>query len=281
MTTTLNTILARIDSLPAARPILIRLLRMAGEPDVGARELVSIIEVDVALTANLLRVCNTPEYSGSRPIATLNEAVLRLGTRSLLQLVITQECEGMLSGTLTGYGMTRSDLWRHSTGAAIAARLLAQKVNEPRTALAYTGALLHDLGQVVLDVFLQSQMKGVVARVRAGQDFSAAEAEILGIGHDALGARVAEKWGFPEQLIMMIGYHHAPKSAPGEQRLCSLVHLGDAVAHWLGIGLGRPALAARFDASVVADLGLNVGDLDQCVIEVSEKMAEKEELLAA
>ncbi|MFN8547376.1 MAG: HDOD domain-containing protein [Candidatus Eisenbacteria bacterium] len=281
MKATLNAILARLDTLPPARPILIRLLRMASEPDIGARDLVGVVEVDVSLTANLLRVCNTPEYSGSRPIATLNEAVLRLGTRTLLQLVIAQECEGVMSGVLTGYGLTRSDLWRHSTGAGTAARILAQKAHEPRTALAYTGALLHDLGKVVLDVFLQQQVKEIVARVRAGADFATAEAEVLGVGHDALGARIAQKWGFPDPLVWMIGHHHSPGSAPGEQKLCSLVHLGDAVAHWLGIGLGRPELAARFDAKVVDLLGLTPGDLDQVVIEVSEKMAEKEDLLAA
>ncbi len=277
----LDAILARIDSLPTARPILIRLLRMASEPDIGARDLVAVVETDVSLTANLLRVCNTPEYAGSRSIATLNEAVLRLGTRTLLQLVIARECEGVMSGTLTGYGLTRSDLWRHAIGAGTAARVLAHAVGEPRTALAYTGGLLHDLGKVVLDVFLQRQAQEILGRVRAGEDLASAERSVLGLGHDTLGAKIAERWGFPDPLVWMIGFHHCPAEAVGEQRLCALVHLGDAVAHWLGIGLGRPELAARFDAAVITSLGLTTGDLDLAVIEVSAKVAEKEDLLAA
>lgn len=274
-------ILARIRSLPPAPAILARVLSIMDDPKAGAQELIAAIEVDPGVTANVLRTCNSPYYAGSRQICTLEEAVHRVGMRTVSQLATTNGAETLLNGTHEGYGLAPGDLWHHSISVAIGSRLLAKKVGFARAEVAYTGGLLHDVGKIVLDVVLRRRYGEVREEVEQGATFQEAEQGVLGIEHAELGARIAESWGFPAPLLAAIRHHHDPESAGEEVDLCSLVHLADALAHWLGVGLGRPGLAVRFESSAVRHFGLRPDDLDRVMIELVERMEETEQSLAA
>ncbi len=274
-------VLAGLKNLPAAPMVLVRILMIMDDPKAGARELIDAIEVDPGVTANVLRMCNSSYYAGSRQLSTLQEAVHRLGLRAIMQMVTMRESEPLLGGTHEGYGLAAGDLWRHSVSTALACRLLAQRVGHARLSLVFTGGLLHDLGKIALDVFLKKSYLEVRKRVDQGATFQEAEQEVFGIEHAELGARIAESWGFPETLVRMLRYHHQPEAAESDNDLCSLVHLGDSLSHWLGVGLGRPGLANRFAASAVRMFGLGPDDLDRVLIELVDKFEETEQALAA
>jgi len=274
-------ILARIKSLPPAPVVLARVMSIMEDPKSGSRELISAIEVDPGVTANVLRTCNSPAYVGSRALSTLEEAVHRVGMRTVVQLATMGGAESLLNGTHEGYGLAAGDLWRHSLSVALGCRLLARRVGFDRVSLAFTGGLLHDLGKIVLDVFLRRRYGEVRQKVEQGSTFQEAEREVLGMDHADLGSRIAESWSFPPPLLAMIRHHHRPDEAPEDADLCSLVHLADALSHWLGIGLGRPGLAVRFESSAVRRFGLGPDDLDRTMIALVEQMEETLLSLAA
>jgi putative nucleotidyltransferase with HDIG domain len=145
----------------------------------------------------------------------------------------------------------------------------------------FTGGLLHDMGKLVLDVHLKQHYQDVRARVDEGSTFQEAEREVFGAEHAEIGARIAEHWAFPASLVDMIRWHHQPESSKEHVDACSLVHLADALAHWLGVGLGRPGLAVRFESSAVRRFGLSPEDLDRILIELIEKTQQTEQSLAA
>ncbi len=275
-----ESVLSGLKSLPAAPLVLARVLSLADDPKAGGKELIEAIEVDPGVTANLLRVCNSPAFAARRELSSLDDAVMRVGLRTVIQFVTMQQMQPILNGACDGYGLAPGDLWRHSVATALACRLLAQRVGHAQVSLAFTGGLLHDVGKIALDVFLKPAYQEVRQRVEQGFTFKEAEAEVLGVEHAALGARIAEQWSFPAALAAMIRYHHEPHEATSFQDLCALVHLGDALAHWLGIGLGRPGLANRFESSAVRRFGLQPEDLDRILIDLVEKMEQTERALA-
>jgi putative nucleotidyltransferase with HDIG domain len=274
-------ILAGLKNLPAAPLVLVRILMIMDDPKTGSNELIEAVELDPGVTANVLRMCNSTYYAGTRQLSTLQEAVHRLGMRTIQQMVTMRESESLLGGAHEGYGLAAGDLWRHSVSTALACRLLAHRVGYPRVSVAFTGGLLHDLGKIVLDVFLRKRYQEVRARVEQGATFQDAERDVFGVEHADLGARIAEKWGFPEGLVRAMRFHHQPEEADGDGELCALVHLGDSLSHWLGVGLGRPGLANRFAASAVRMFSLQPEDLDRILIELVEKFEETEQSLAA
>lgn len=274
-------ILQQIALLPKASPVMNRVLQLIDEEDVGAEQLVSVIEKDIGVTANLLRLCNTPQYAGSRRLGTLKEAVSRLGTKTIMQLILMGESQSLFKSALPGYGYDGGDLWLHSLGVAEASRLVAIQAKQDRPALAFTGGLLHDLGKVVLDTFWNQESKAIRARLARGATVSEAENEVLGVEHAELGGRIAESWGFPDALAGMIRWHHQPSAAKSDPELCAVVHLADALNHWLGVGLGAPSLVSRFDAGVLARLSLVESDLDQLLVQLGERMERAQNDLAA
>lgn len=274
-------VLATIKSLPAAPMVLARVLLIMEDPKAGSAELIEAIEIDPGVTANVLRVCNSPYYAGTRQLSTLQEAVHRVGTRTIMQLVTMGASKPLLGGEHEGYGFAAGDLWRHSVSTALACRLLATRTQHPRMSLAFTGGLLHDLGKIALDTLLKDSYQQVREKVEAGATFQEAEQEVLGMEHAELGARIAENWGFPESLVRMIRHHHEPELADVDVDLASMVHLSDALSHWLGIGLGRPGLACRFESAAVKRFKLRPEDLDRVMIELLSRMEETEQALAA
>ncbi len=274
-------ILARIKSLPPAPIVLTRVLSIMDDATAGVRELVSAIELDPGVTATVLKTCNSPVYGGTRQLASLDEAAHRVGMRTIIQIVMMREAQSILEGEQSGYGFAAGDLWKHSMTVALAARLLAQRVGFANVSGLFTGGLLHDMGKLVLDVHLKTSYQEVRDRVDDGSTFQEAEREVFGVEHAEIGARIAEHWAFPPSLVEMIRWHHQPDGSSDHLDACCLVHLADALAHWLGVGLGRPGLAVRFESSSVRRFGLGPEDLDRILIELVEKTQQTEQSLAA
>ena len=68
---------------------------------------------------------------------------------------------------------------------------------------------------------------------RRGLSMDMFERMVAGVNHGELGALIAEKWNFPNIIVDVIRYHHAPESAPDEvKKLTSLIYLADLLVHY-------------------------------------------------
>jgi HD-like signal output (HDOD) protein len=74
--------------LPPAPTLLPELLSLLNKPDLDTERVVRLITYDPTLTANVLRLSNSAALGSPKPIASLNEAVLRLGFEQILRLVV-------------------------------------------------------------------------------------------------------------------------------------------------------------------------------------------------
>ena len=106
---------------------------------------------------------------------------------------------------------------------------------------AFTAALLHDIGRLVLSPHLEPELLTLLARSRGkgGLDERRAEIEILGVHHGELGQLIAQRWALHEVIAIGIAFHHNPEEVvePKERLLCDTVCVADAVAKAIGFGL--------------------------------------------
>jgi len=65
---------------------------------------------------------------------------------------------------------------------------------------------------------------------------------LTGMNHAQLGGRIAEQWGLPSILVEAIACHHEPRLATIEPAVTLWVHLADAAALMMGVGLGEDGL---------------------------------------
>ena len=264
---TLDNYINEIKTLPPAPRVLSQLLVLLNEVDSHAGQIVELIAFDPALTAKVLQRCNSAASGLGRPISDLNEAVTQVGFNAIYRLVAMVVGEGLLGSEQPGYGIATGQLWEHSVTTALAARVVARKMDGPEN-LAFTAALLHDVGKLVLGTFLESCRQSVLTETGpSGHSFLEAEKAILGVDHAEVGGRVLAQWNFPENLVSAVRHHHNPAQARPHEQLAAYVHLGDIIAHCLGQAQGYGSFALRPQAEALQILEISPKEIDTLVLE--------------
>jgi putative nucleotidyltransferase with HDIG domain len=227
--------LATMRDLPALPAAVLDLLRLARRDDIETSTLAAKISHDPALTAKILRLANSSFYGVPRHVTSVSDATVVLGLRTVRTLVTTAALAGSFNPP-TCEGFDFPGFWQHAISAAVSAKLIAAAIGSDGET-AFTAALLHDVGQLVLATGFPAQFAQVLA-LRSASEIDACDAEQarLGIDHATLGALLAERWHFPREIVEAIGHHHAPPKIGDATKLVHIVYVAGTLAHLLGLG---------------------------------------------
>ncbi len=270
----LAALVRRVRDLPALPDTVVRVMHLADDPKAGIGDIAKALVSDQALAARVLKLANSAFYGASRRIATVSEAVVILGLRTTRNLVMASGCQEILESEVAGYGLPRGALLRHSLACAAAAQALAKRSKYRGTEEAFVAGLLHDLGKVVMNLYLGDQFLQVLMLAAAGGiTYAEAEQAVFSFDHAEAGACLLERWNLPPSLVAAVRYHHAPLDAPGDSPLPSVVHVADAVCLTLGIGLGLDGLAYTLQPEALERLGLTAGDFEEVAAETCDLLA--------
>lgn len=276
----LKRILEDMDLLEPMAPAAHRILQIAGDPESSIGDLVEVIQYDQALTANLLRICNSAAVGVRREIHSVKQAAAYLGMEKVACLVMIGNSAASLRRAQEGYELLEGDLWRYSVASALVSQELAEKLAPGNVPLLFTAALLKDIGKVVLSRYVKDLFREIITEVReGGLSFAEAEKKVLGIDHGELGGRIAEKWRFSEAMADIIRNHHNPDRASPEDPSLPIVYLGDCICMMMGIGLGSDGLAYRYYSQVADRLRCSESDVQRIMIGLREKLATVEDLV--
>lgn len=268
----LDNYISQIKTLPPAPRVLTQLLTLLDNDDVPAAQIQELIAFDPALTAKVLQRCNNAAAGLDHPVADLGEAVTRMGFNAIFRMVTLVIGEGLLSSEQPGYGIGMGKLWEHSVTTALSAKTIAQSIGGDAD-IAFTAGLLHDIGKIVLGSFLEGSRLEIIVRTGpSGLSFLEAEKEILGAEHAEIGGRLLQRWNFPENLVRAVWFHHHPAQAAPHDALAAVVHLGDIIAHYLGMAEGFESFAVHTRPEAFEILDLNPAMMDAFVIETSSAL---------
>jgi putative nucleotidyltransferase with HDIG domain len=218
--------------------VALKILRLIENEEYAITALADEIRKDQVISARTLKLCNSVAFAGRNRVDSLDQALVYLGLRRLVKLVISVSVNEFFSHSGLGYSLCKGGLYHHAVGTAIVAEKLAEYTASVEPDLAYTAGLLHDIGKVVLD-------------------FSEAEKEILGLDHTQVGSKLARKWSFPESLRDIIRHHHEPENATRHPELAHVVYLADLLMSRFHSGLELERLNTRSLASRMAAIGLS------------------------
>ncbi|MGE5397113.1 MAG: HDOD domain-containing protein [Chitinophagales bacterium] len=269
-------IVAEVDDLPSLPHVTIQVAKLANDPNSVAQDIGQVIMQDQSLTTKVLRLANSAYYGFPRRISTVTEATVLLGFNTIKSIVMAASVNDIMSSEIQGYALPRGELWRHSQAGAFTASFIAKKAKFRSPDLAYTGALLHDIGKVILNHYLEKTYHDVVDLIHNEKiDFSEAERRVLGFTHAEVGAKVAEQWNLPEELVEAIEFHHEPAKASLNPRLTAIVHLADAICMTMGIGLGIDGLCYMFDEKALSILNIEANDMDSIIAHLSDMFSDE------
>ena len=279
--TSLDGILEQIDLLAPIPAIASQIMTKSDDPDSSLAEIADLIANDPALTANLLKICNSAYFSLPRKVESVKDAVAWVGLDQIVELVLTNSVSANFNKGLEGYGLGEGELWRHAVTSAHIAKSLAQRYGASQNKhLIYTAALLKDIGKLILGRFVAFSFEKINILVHSqGYSFNDAEKNIIGMNHEELGAMVGQQWAFSEKLIYMIRHHHLTNESARQDPETTLIYLADIICMMMGICSGTDGLSYRFYGDVLKRINLSEKDLQGIIAETSGNQQKIEHLL--
>ncbi|HEB99609.1 MAG TPA: HDOD domain-containing protein [Thiotrichales bacterium] len=218
--------------LPAPPQEAIRIVHACSDPKIDSRQLGAIIANDPVLTAELLRIANSPFFGFRARVRSAAHAVTLLGHRALRNLALCVAMRDALRPqAIPGLDLAR--YWEAALRRAVCAGRLAE-VSGLDADECFTGGLLQDFGLLAL-LYLYQERVPEWGRLESATPDERLEMErnLFGITHDRAGLIMAREWELPEELVQAIGHHHSPVLAemPDESiRLCRVMRTADWMA---------------------------------------------------
>lgn len=212
-----ETLLSKSKKLPTLPGIAIKILEAVQKERPDLKEIGEILATDPPLSAEVLKLINSPFFGLTRKVTSVFHAVSMLG----LNVVKNMALSFALVKNFSDNGQAEFDypgFWKYSLTTAIAARMIAEKVYAEASEDAFFLGLLHDMGLLALARCLPDQYQLVAHEAEAGncRNFQA-ENQILGFDHMAVGRHLVRSWGLPPKFWEPIGCHHCPDRLEGSE----------------------------------------------------------------
>lgn len=220
--------------LPVFNQTGMRVQQEVAKADPDLRTIEKLISSDQALTTQVLRTANSAFYKGLSKANSIREAIIRLGTNEVGNIVslCTQQVNYRSTDPFILELMKR--LWQHSVGCAIGSQWLARQLKfDALAADAFTAGLLHDVGKLLVLKVIEVLRRSKSVTVQPSESFML---EVLDFLHTEQGWQLSQRWNLPDIYSHVIRAHHDPELNTGDTLLI-LVRLANKACNKMGIGL--------------------------------------------
>jgi putative nucleotidyltransferase with HDIG domain len=222
--------LAALRRLPRLSAVAIQ-LQLVPHEDLEIDDAAETIRADAALSADVLRLANSPLFGLGQPANSILHAVVLLGLNRIVSFVITAALRSFGNPARGTAALRRC--WRHGLACGLICEDLAE-IAGLDSDIAYTAGLLHDIGRSgMLGVWTKRYAKLLDEATPEPLALLASERQELGITHVDAGACLLRDWRLPEVLVEVAQFHHDLTRA-GAKDYVGMAHCGCAMADALG-----------------------------------------------
>jgi len=253
---------------PLLPSIALQLMELTRQPQVRLSDVRQLLERDSMLAARVLKLVQSALYSRGAPVRSLDEAISLLGLRTLGELFL----QTVLSTRVfraDGYEAAMTDLMRHSTVAAHAARNACRLTAIPDE-YAFLCGLLHDVGMAAgLLIFASPSRVG--ERQPAPPAFEEV-ASALEVVHEEASGILAEAWQLHPEVRLVLALHHRLQHGSHIHPLAAVICLADWAASEAGARFGSESSFDRAERAA-RHLGFSSATLQGLVEHAREIVA--------
>jgi hypothetical protein len=207
--------------LPPLSQTTSQIIAILADPLFEVSELIKVIALDQPLTASLLRSANSASHSRTRAAATVGEAVIRLGSGTILVMAVVTSARPKSDVDLHAFGMSADDYWEHCVSSVAASEeLSARRIARFGSGFS-TAALLHDYGKLILSEHITPERLEQLAAFQSSNPARRpvdAERTVLGVDHAVPDS---------DRCSRHPRHHHHP---PDPDRVCRTRHLPELAA---------------------------------------------------
>jgi putative nucleotidyltransferase with HDIG domain len=254
--------------------IAIRVMKLVNNEDTPFTQVSSLISSDPAFSSEVLRIANSLWYAPRVPAVSIAQAVARLGTKNLQGIALTVAMRSFLGDAMSRPVMR--DMWRHNLACGLIAEILAPQTDLDKD-LAFTGAVLHDLGRLALAVLEPKEYVFLLAKHKGpSSSILLLEREAFGYDHCEVGAELVASWKLPVAFESIVAHHHCLREKSDPWDMAALVNVSCRLADSMGFpsfhGVEVTPYAELLEELPTIERGDPYPDMESLGTEVRTKM---------
>jgi len=272
----LASIVGSVKDLPVLPRTYLALREKLAEPDAAVKDVVKLVEQDVAISAKILQLVNSAFFGLPREISTLRTAVTYLGIEIVQNMVLSAEVFRVFEKAAVFPGFSFEEMHVHSQLVAkIAARIPAPGAAH---GVAIVAGLLHDVGKLVMATRSPKHFARALSGAKEeNRPLYAVEEELMGVSHAEVGAYLLGIWGLPCPVVEAVAHHHQPRRVPHDTLdAVGVVHIANSLAHTHPVGgpVADPPAYQPLDMEYLEGQGLTdqVAEWEEMAEEAAHEM---------
>ena len=249
-----------------------RLIHAVEEGRDSAYSVAEILEDDLLVSRRVLRMANGAQHAQLGPVGSMNEAVCRLGSTVIMNMVFTDYLRN-LQWSAPIYRVSNVDLGRHADATGVAVGVIARYAPDAGISRAAPVAgVMHDIGKVMIARCMETAGPGRLNEL--GPDaplFADIERDVVGLDHAEAGSLLARRWGLPSVIYNAIHDHH--RLGPENREPTAIaVALANIIAKSIGYGSPPEAREVRLCMELQKRIGLDRDDFYRIRSDASRRL---------
>jgi putative nucleotidyltransferase with HDIG domain len=203
----LEKITRHVDQLPMLPGVLFQLMKLNADDEKFYDQVYNLAKTDPPLASFILGYANSAASSPNNPINSLQAALTRVGSQTIVNLITTLS----VSKVFVPSQPEHKAIWKHSIETATIAAFISKITHhhEVEPDMAYMCGLLHDIGRFVLFQFAPKALDETDAiGWGSPNELPLVEKKILGTSHAEIGYIACQKLHLPNIVSSLVKHHH-------------------------------------------------------------------------
>lgn len=255
-------IVSKIESLP---PLLdtadtVRRLYSEGSANVNLSRLTIAIESDALLSANVLKMINSPLYGFSRKIDSVSQAVTLFGSETIFALVLRFCVQANIVANLRPYGVGNDTF---NEVCHLQSKLVSEwytQINPTSAAFLAPLALIMESGKLILakEITASGEIKEFLQGLKSAKSISLYEHEYFTTSSYFVSGLLFEHWNLNDEYVAILkglDYEHTKIKELQEQ-----IDVLDTVRRAINVSAILSDDSIKEASKIVAEMGHSVGD---------------------
>ncbi|MFA6143588.1 MAG: HDOD domain-containing protein [Sulfurimonas sp.] len=203
---TLSTRAQHVSALPPMPDSIIKIQKISNDPMSSLRDLALIIQQDPMLTANILKLVNSPIYALKEHVNSVQQAISMFGISSIVGFAMANAIEHTLAVDLSPYGIAPSKFLDVAQTQNALAFHWMDGLDSQSANILLTSSFLMEMGSLLIsDYIIKEKLTAKFHAALLGTDsLDTIETNVCGFNHQSVGATMFETWDFDDRIVQAI-----------------------------------------------------------------------------
>ena len=254
----MDLIFSKIKQLPVIPKLLHELMQNFSDDNSRIEDIAKKIAMDQVISAKVLKMANSAAYRRGAEITSIEQAVIRLGFNALRSMVVAS---GLMTSFRTPANFDKNKFWVDNFQVATIAKALAGDCRNIEPETAFTCALLHNIGELLIQSALPEEASLINMSISRGSSRIDAQREMLGYDYSQVGAELARRWSLSDTFVRAIAQQLDPLNFEPISQEAVLIRLAMFVSFAWNAGVPPQVIVARFPTPLAQHLGIDAACL--------------------